>query len=94
MLSSTVNTELLKMIRCPVTGTTLSPANAELIRELNKNIELGRVVDRIDQPVTEKVDAGLINEDRSLLLPIRGEIVVLVSDRAIPILTWSNVTEQ
>lgn len=75
--------EILKTLRCPVTQSPLKMADAGTIAQINLAIEAGTQVDRVGNAVAEKIESGLVNQDRSLLLPIRGEIAILVSDQAI-----------
>ena len=40
---------------------------------------------RVGQPVKEKIDGGLVREDKKFLYPIRGNIPVMLVDEAIPL---------
>ena len=73
----------MEMIRCPVTHSDLQVASTELLDNLNQKIADGKIVDRIGQTVQKTLESGLVNSDNSLLLPIRGGIVVLIADQAI-----------
>jgi uncharacterized protein YbaR (Trm112 family) len=84
-MKPTRNPDLLKVIRCPVTHSELTFADPELVDSLNQKITERTLVNRIGQTVDQSLDGGLVNADRSLLLPIRGEILVLVVDQAIPL---------
>ena len=75
--------EILKLLRCPVTKTPLKLADDSTVDQLNLAIEAGTLVDRIGNSVSEKINSGLVNQDQSLLLPIRGDIAILVADQAI-----------
>jgi uncharacterized protein YbaR (Trm112 family) len=77
------NPEILKILRCPVTQSSLEIADDQTVETINAAIQAGTQVDRIGNVVSEKIESGLVNEDRSLLLPVRGEIAVLVADQAI-----------
>ena len=76
--------ELIHLIRCPVTKSDLTLAPDSMIEELNRRIESGKVVNRVGQTISEKLDGGFVNADQSLLLPVRGGIVILIADQAIP----------
>lgn len=78
-----MDVDLSQLIRCPVTKTKLAPAPASLIADLNRRIEAGSLVNRIGQVIDFKLDAGWVNQDESLLLPVREGIVILVVDQAI-----------
>jgi uncharacterized protein YbaR (Trm112 family) len=77
--------ELIQMIRCPVTKSELTLAPDSVIEDLNRQIESGTAVNRIGQTIVEKLDGGFVNTDRSLLLPVRGGIVILIADQSIPL---------
>ncbi len=80
-----VTAELLALIRCPITLSDLSVADSGLLLEINQRIEQREAVNRLGQIIDSPIDAGLVNADRSWLLPVRGKIVVLVADQAIPL---------
>jgi len=74
---------LLEVIRCPVTGSKLDLADQSWLETVNQAIKNGNLYNRGGQKVEAEIDEGLINQDRSLLLPIRQGILVMVSDEAI-----------
>ena len=78
-----MKTEVLSLLRCPVTETSLSIADADLVDSLNQRIEAGTLTNRLGQAVEKPFESGLVNEDASLLFAVRGEIMVLVADQAI-----------
>ena len=84
-MDSPVADELLALIRCPITLSQLKVADPELLQEINSQIQLRETVNRLGQIVESPLDAGLVNADRSWILPVRGKIVVLVADQAIPL---------
>ena len=75
--------QLLEMIRCPVTHSNLKVASTDLLEDLNQQIANGKIVDRIGQTIQGALESALVNQDDSLLLPIRGGIVILIADQAI-----------
>ena len=75
--------EVLALLRCPVTESSLAIAAAELVDSLNQRIEAGTLTNRLGQAVDKPFESGLVNEDGTLLFPVRGEIMVLVADQAI-----------
>jgi uncharacterized protein YbaR (Trm112 family) len=77
--------ELLKILCCPETHEALTLADAPLIERLNQQVVAGQLRNRVDQPVTDKLDGGLIRADRRFLYPIRQDIPVLLIDEAIPL---------
>jgi uncharacterized protein YbaR (Trm112 family) len=85
VMSQPLDPDILTMIRCPVTHSDLVLADQKTVAELNEKISKRELVNRIGQTVAEKFDSGLVNQDASLLLPIRNGIVVLIADQAIPL---------
>jgi uncharacterized protein YbaR (Trm112 family) len=75
--------ELTRMLRCPITNSRLAEADASMIEILNRQIETGETVNRSGDGVKEKLECGFINENQSLIFPVRGGIVILIADQAI-----------
>lgn len=82
-MSSNIDPEFSKIIRCPVTKSTLKTADPSLIQSLNEQIFKKNLVNRIGQTIATTLEGGYINENQTLLLPIRGGIVILIEDQAI-----------
>lgn len=82
-MSSHADTEFSKIIRCPVTKSSLKTADSALITSLNQQIFEKKLANRIGQTIAVPLEGGYINESQTLLLPIRGGIVILVEDEAI-----------
>ena len=78
-----MKTEVLSLLRCPVSGSSLAIAEPAVVDALNQQIEAGTLTNRIGQPVEQKFESGLVNENGTLLFMVRGEIMVLVADQAI-----------
>ena len=77
--------KLLEIMCCPETHQPLAKAGTELVDDLNKRIQAGTLVDRVDEKVAELIDGGLIREDGKILFPIRQDIPVMLIDQGIPI---------
>jgi uncharacterized protein YbaR (Trm112 family) len=60
-------------------------ANDALIARLNARIERGELKNKAGQPVTEKLDGGLIRADKKILYPIREDIPVMLVEEGIPL---------
>ena len=75
--------EVLSLLRCPISESPLSVADATLVTELNQRIAAGTLTNRLGQAIEQPFESGLVNEDGSLLFAVRGEIMVLVADQAI-----------
>jgi uncharacterized protein YbaR (Trm112 family) len=82
-MSPSANSEFSRIIRCPITNSPLLTADSELIETLNQRILKKTLVNRIGQTIASPLEGGYINESRTLLLPIRGGIVILIEDQAI-----------
>ncbi|MGB1929621.1 MAG: Trm112 family protein [Mariniblastus sp.] len=82
-MSSPTDVEFSKIIRCPVTKSPLETADPDLIASLNQQILEKKLVNRIGQTIATPLEGGYINESQTLLLPIRGGIVILIEDQAI-----------
>jgi len=80
-----IDPELLQILRCPETHQTLAAADSGLIAALNDSIAAGRLRTRAGQPVTEKLDSGLVRNDGRFIYPVRRNIPVLLIDEAIPL---------
>ena len=77
--------ELLRIMCCPETHQTIALAEPALIEKLNQQIASGQLQNRAGQPVKEKIDGGLVREDKKFLYPIRANIPVMLIDEAIPL---------
>ena len=77
--------ELLKILCCPETHQPIGLAEASLIEKLNRQIAAGQLSNRAGQLVKEKIDGGLVRNDKKLLYPVRGNIPIMLIDEAIPL---------
>ncbi len=82
--SFTLDPAVLAFMRCPVTHSELTTAPDSLIERANGLIESSQLIDRLGQSVPGPIEAGCLNADQSLLIPVRGGIVVMLEDRLIP----------
>lgn len=62
--------ELLKIIVCPETKQPLTLLDSELLRQINKLIEAGKVMSRDGNILKESLEGGLIREDKKIVYPI------------------------
>ena len=76
--------EFLKLVRCPVTRGCLQPVPDAVISEVNRKIEAGQLFNQVGQKVDRELESVLINEERSLLVPVSDGIVSLIVDELIP----------
>ncbi len=79
-----VDPELLKILVCPENKTPVTLVDDAVIAQVNAAIEKGSLKNRGGEPVTERIDAGLLREDKVYLYPIRDDIPIMLIDEAIP----------
>ncbi len=80
---SAVDPALLAILCCPDTKQSVVLADEQLLHQLNSGIEKGEIQNKAGQQVKEKLDAGLIREDRKVLYPIRDQIPIMLIDEGI-----------
>jgi uncharacterized protein YbaR (Trm112 family) len=80
-----ISQQLLDILACPETKEPLSLADETLIAKLNAAIQAGTLKNRAGKPVTDKIDGGLVRQDRQYLYPIREDIPIMLIDEGIPL---------
>lgn len=78
-----ISKDLLDILCCPETKEEVALADASLIERINAKIASGGVKNRGGQPVTEKIDSGLVRKDQKYLYPIREDIPIMLIDEAL-----------
>jgi len=79
-----VDQELLDILVCPENKTKVTLAEQSIIDKANAAIEAGTLKNRAGEKIEEKIDAGLIREDKAYMYPIRDDIPIMLIDEAIP----------
>ena len=79
-----VDPELLKILVCPENKTPVSLAGDDTIAQANSAIEAGKLKNRAGETIEEKIDGGLVREDKAYMYPIRDDIPIMLIDEAIP----------
>ena len=79
-----IDDQLLDILCCPETKQPVTLVISDVIDRINAKIAGGELVNRDGQKVEEKIDGGLLREDRKFLYPIRDEIPIMLEDEAIP----------
>jgi len=79
-----VDQELLDILVCPENKTKVTLADQSLIDKANTAIEAGSLKNRAGEKVEEKIDGGLVREDKAYMYPIRDDIPIMLIDEAIP----------
>lgn len=78
-----MNAELLSILRCPETRQMLVLAETAVVERLNAQVAAGTLRNAAGQPVTAKLDGGLLCADGKALYPVRNNVPVLLVDEAI-----------
>jgi uncharacterized protein YbaR (Trm112 family) len=82
---SLIDPGLLKILCCPETHQPVSEADGALVADLNGRIEKGSLKNRTGKAVSEKIDGGLLRQDRQVVYPIRHCIPIMLVEEAIPL---------
>ncbi len=80
-----IDSEFLKILACPETKQTLQAADAQTLARVNAAITGGNLLNRGNQKVAEKIEAGLVRRDGQVLYPIREGIPVMLVEESIPL---------
>jgi len=64
-----IDKELLDILVCHETGEPLEEASREIVVRLNELVELGTLVDRSGERVSEKIEEGLIAVTGNISIP-------------------------
>jgi uncharacterized protein len=75
--------ELLSILACPETKEPVHLADELLVQRVNAAIDAKKLVNREGEPVTERIEAGLVREDGKYLYPVRDDIPVMLIGEAI-----------
>jgi len=78
-----VSQELLDILVCPETKQPVKPAPDDLIRNLAKEIEAGKVRNRGGEPVSQPLLEGLLREDGKVIYPVDDGIPVMLIEESI-----------
>jgi len=79
-----VDQKLLSILCCPETKQDVSLVSEDIVKTVNGRIAKGEVKNRAGEIVKERIDAGLLREDKKFLYPIREDIPIMLIDEAIP----------
>lgn len=75
--------KLLAILCCPVTHRELSPARADLLRNVNAHIEQGALINRDGKVLTEPLQEALVTDDGKLLYPVDDGIPVMLEGESV-----------
>ena len=74
----------IELLRCPITGQTVTPAPENVIRDLQQRQQSGTLHARGGE-IAEAFDGGLLTADGAWLYPIRSGIPVMLAGEAIAV---------
>ena len=77
--------ELLDILARPENKTKVTLADPGLIEKANGAIEAGTLAHRAGETIEEKIEGGLVREDRAYMYTIRDDIPIMLIDEAIPL---------
>ena len=80
-----VSPELLEILVCPETRQAVTPADDTTLAEVNRKVETGELRNRGGDPVTDRVEEGLVREDRKILYVVDDSIPVMLIEESIEI---------
>ncbi|MDP6466938.1 MAG: hypothetical protein QF918_04335 [Pirellulaceae bacterium] len=83
----------VRRLRCPVNLGKLTQADDELIDRVNRLIEGRGLSTRGGQPRYERVQGGLVTDDRRHLYPIQDGIVCMLVESAIELELVNDATK-
>ncbi len=78
-----IDEELLAILRCPETMSTLKLMSDEQLQQLNERISRGGVSTLGGDPVRTPLQAGLVTEDGGRVYRIEDEIPIMLIEEAI-----------
>jgi uncharacterized protein YbaR (Trm112 family) len=79
-----IHPDLLEILCCPETKQPVVLVEGEIIERINARIQAGGFKNRAGEKVDEKIEAGLLREDRKYIYPIRDSIPIMLEDEALP----------
>lgn len=80
-----IDQQLLEILRCPETQQEVAVIEKNVVDKINAEIVAGGLKNRAGEEVKEKIDSGLVREDKQYVYPIREDIPIMLIDEAIPL---------
>jgi len=79
-----VDQQLLDILCCPETKQDVAVIENSIVDRINAKIAAGDLKNRAGEEVKEKIDSGLVREDKQYVYPIRQDIPIMLIDEATP----------
>ena len=79
-----VDPELLKILVCPENKTPVTLVDDSVLAKVIGAIASGSLKNRGGEAISDRIDGGLLREDKAYLYPIRDDIPIMLIDEAIP----------
>ncbi len=76
--------KLLEVLCCPITKVPVIMLEENELKELNEQIQKGRIKDKGGEKIESPIEEALITEDRQTIYPIQTGIPIMLEDRGIP----------
>ena len=77
-----VDPELLEILVCPETKQPVAAAASDLLERLNARVDDGTLRNRGGEPVSKRIEEGLLREDGKILYVIDDGIPVMLEQEA------------
>jgi len=78
-----VSPELLEILVCPETRQAVAAADDATLAAVNRKVETGELRNRGGDPVTDRIEEGLVREDRRILYVVDDSIPVMLIEESI-----------
>ncbi len=78
-----IDTKLLHLLCCPESRQSLHLADKVLVQSLNQQVAAGSLKNRAGQPLKDKLDGGLVREDKTVVYPIINKLPILLIEEGI-----------
>jgi len=78
---------LIEMLRCPVDGSVLHEADADLLERLNQAIAAGQLRNRGEKQIDGPLSGALVNDARTTAYPVYDDIPQMLTQDAISLET-------
>ena len=86
-----ISQQLLDILVCPEDRTPLTLADDSLLDRLNRAITAGKIKNRSDETLDQRVEAALVRLDGKQLYLIIDDIPNLLADRAVDLFTDQRI---